>query len=115
MKHTSAVREIHEPGPLEPEAFGPDGWAFRQWPDGTDQWMHISNYRDPEEKNQDYIVERVVRPNSRRKRWVVVNRKSPDENIELHEYDLYPPKVAGPFPNVESAKLACLLLISSSK
>lgn len=113
MATASVVRSIPRPELLEEESFGPDGWAYREWPDGVDQWMHVSNFRLAEEKDHDYIVERVLRPKSRRTKWVIVDRNSPDG--EMYEECLYPPKVAGPFPSAEAAKLACLLLIASSR
>lgn len=70
--------------------------------DGTEQW-YIHPLTD------HYIsIERVVRPNSRRKRWAIVNR-----DAGVRSEALYPPKICGPFPNLESAKAAYLVIIHS--
>lgn len=77
-------------------------WTEVFFHDGTEQW-YIHPLTD------HYIcIERVVRPNSRRKRWAIVNR-----DAGVRGEALYPPKICGPFPNLESAKAAYLVIIHS--
>lgn len=79
-----------------------DDWREVHFRDGTQQW-YIQPLTD------HYIsIERVVRPDSRRKRWAIVNR---DAGVRTEA--LYPPKICGPFPNLESAKAAYLVIIHS--
>lgn len=79
----------------------PDGWREVHFRDGTQQW-----YINP--VSQHFLfIERVVSPKSRRKRWVVVSRDGARAD------QLYPPKACGPFPNLESAKAAYLVIINS--
>lgn len=70
-------------------------WRFFAWPDGTQQW-----------KLGDVQVERVLKPNTRRKRWCIVDRSRGRHRADT----LYPPKVAGPFPNLKIAMLAAELM-----
>ena len=77
---------------MEPE------WQYNTHPDGTEQyWI---GRKIP----VVYLIERVNRHNSRRKRWTIVKRE--DHHGEI----LYPPKVAGPFPDLDTAKVAYLML-----
>lgn len=85
-------------------------WWHQMWTDGTEQWSIFK----PGVLAWFY-VERVKRPKSRRKYWCVVNRKGPTpEPGRLQEMDtsMYPPKVAGPFPQLAGAKAALLVLLS---
>jgi hypothetical protein len=72
---------------------------FGQYADGTQQWSTTK-------ASQDFFLERVLREKSMRKQWHIVNRSSPCAGYETA---LYPPKVAGPFPNAASALVAYLL------
>lgn len=93
MAHKSssddALREEHK---------GNNTWRFYTFSDGTQQ---ISN-ADPYPPN--VFIERVLRTNSRRKRWAIVSRINAKRNA------LYPPKVAGPFENLDAAKAVYIIL-----
>ena len=69
------------------------GWAFSMYHDGTQQW-HLR-------RGKETFIERVLSPNSRRKRWCIVERT---------DGCLYPPKIAGPFQNFTAAFVAAQLL-----
>ena len=78
-----------------------DGWTQVIFSDGNEQY-----YQGPVAQHQLFI-ERVAGPKSRRKRWAIVDRTYPHNSV------LYPPKICGPFPNLESAKAAYLVIIHS--
>lgn len=82
-----------------------DGWRHLIYDDGNELVQHY--YHD---KATEFCIERVVKPGSRRRNWVVTDR-----NDRKHFYNLYPPKVAGPFPDLDSAKAALRLINSSVK
>ena len=84
---------VVEVGPLRTRT----AFTFRMWADGCQQWMCMGN-------GSELALERVLRPNSRRVRWCLVDRTG----ITGHE--LYPPKVAGPFKNFAVAYVAFQLL-----
>jgi hypothetical protein len=102
-------RLIAGPEELRRDSFDATGWVYREWDDGVQQWVNLKNYLE-ECPKQDYLVERVAGEKSKRKQWYVVNRHDDDEGDKWC-FGRYPPKVAGPFPNPESAKLALLLLL----
>lgn len=77
-----------------------DRWCKRDWPDQLQQVYLLTAVDD---RVHDFIIERVVGEKSRRKRWVIVDRS-------FTHGDLYPRKVAGPFPNLDAAKVAYLIL-----
>lgn len=87
-------------------------WFFVGWSDGTEQW---SVYRL--EVKAVLYVERVVSKTSRRKRWCVVDRRGDWmamlPKTRQFNTQLYPPKVAGPFADLEGAKAALLILLST--
>lgn len=58
--------------------------------------------------NNGYYIERITGPNSRRKKWVVVDRK-----IDGGNHTKYPEPVAGPFDDLEGAMVAYKLLAST--
>lgn len=70
---------------------------FRRFDDGTEQYM----IRGMESQFYDcwIVLERVVKPGSRRKRWAAVDRT---EGVQGRE-SMYPPKVAGPFADLDTA------------
>lgn len=76
---------------------------FCMWSDGNQQWARQAN-------NVLYLyIERVLGEKSRRKRWCIVSRAlDSEENIK------YPPKVAGPFPNIKAAMAAYMLMIGGA-
>lgn len=88
-----------------PEDFDPgDGWRLVTHPDGCQQvskwdvtWPHT------------VFIERVVSATSKRKRWCVVDRKPPDKWAKK----LYAPKLAGPFPDLDAAKAAYLMIMAA--
>lgn len=71
-------------------------WDFTSWTDGLQQWVFLTS---------DKVAERVVGTNSRRKRWVIVDRGATGISDEK-----YPPKIAGPYPNLKIAMLAAELM-----
>lgn len=77
-------------------------WREVHFRDGTQQW-----YINPVSEHFTFI-ERVEGPKSRRKRWAIVSRRGTSARREM-----YPPKICGPFPNLESAKAAYLVIIHS--
>jgi len=79
-----------------------DGW--RHWSDGQVEQV----YRIPPDADISIFIERVVTPSSRRKRWVLTDRRSADGATQL-----YAPKIAGPFPDLDSAKAAYLMVIAA--
>lgn len=81
-----------------------DGW--RHWSDGQVEQL----YRIPPAADANIYIERVVTPSSRRKRWVVVDRRGVTRKA-MHSN--YPPKIAGPFPDLDSAKAAYLMVIAA--
>jgi len=81
-----------------------DGW--RHWSDGQVEQV----YRIPPDANISIFIERVVTPSSRRKRWVVVDRRGVTRKATNSNY---PPKIAGPFPDLDSAKAAYLMVIAA--
>jgi hypothetical protein len=75
-------------------------WHYREFKDGTQQWMPL-----PENWQgwpPSILIERVVADDSRRKHWCIVNR-------ERSTRGKYPPKVAGPFKTLEAAKVALIV------
>jgi hypothetical protein len=88
-----------------PEDFDPgEGWRLTNHPDGTQQVFQFEWKWPPH-----IFIERVVSPKSRRKRWCVVNR----EPAEKWARALYAPKLAGPFPDLDSAKSAYILIMAA--
>lgn len=81
--------------------FEDDNWVYNMYVDGTHQWF-TTPLQEPR-----LFVERVERKGSRRKRWGIVDRTSCRGDA------LYPPKISGPFPNLESAKAAYLVITSA--
>ena len=78
-----------------------DGWYHIDHPDGTEQvWQGAYT-------PVFYVLERVVRPNSRRKNWTLVKRTEKDENT------MYPKKIAGPFKDLDAAKVAYLMRLAT--
>lgn len=79
-------------------------WIERKFDDGTEQVMMERQH------GQGWppliYIERVVRPNSRRKRWCIVNRYNSNAN-------LYPPKIGGPYPSLDVAKVMLLIMVTS--
>ena len=76
-------------------------WQYNPHPDGTEQ------YWIGRKVPVVYLIERVVRENSRRKRWVIVKRGL------QHVDTMYPPKVSGPFKDLDAAKVAYLMLMAT--
>jgi hypothetical protein len=92
---------------IVPEDFDPgEGWLLATHADGTQQVYSLDHKWPPV-----MFIERVVREKSRRKRWCVVCR----EPIERWSRAMYGPKIAGPFPNLESAQAAYLIIVSATK
>ena len=81
-----------------------DGWVYNTYDDGTHQW-----FRTPLQEPR-LFVERVEREVTRRKRWAIVDRTN---RTSCRGDALYPPKISGPFPNLESAKAAYLVITSA--
>ncbi len=82
-------------------------WTAMRFDDGTEQVRYTGeecNYRR-------LIIERVVLPKSRRKRWTILSRSIPGNKLDGR---MYPPKVAGPFKDLPSAKAALLVLLGSN-
>ena len=76
-------------------------WKTQRYGDGTEQvWLERRGKVAPL-----YLIERVLREKSRRKNWAVVCRDRSD--------GLYPPKVAGPFKDLDAAKAALVMLYAS--
>ena len=79
----------------------------KEWDDG--EWHH-NLWSDGNELvrtgtgEAHIFIERVHGPKSRRKRWVVTDRRGTDQDV------LYPPKLAGPFKNLDVAKVTYLML-----
>ena len=78
-------------------------WQYLVWEDGNEQV-----YAD-DAPNAPIFIERVVGPKSRRKRWVIVDRRG----LKDGDSTAYPPKLAGPFKNLDVAKVAYLMLVSA--
>ena len=75
-------------------------WRIYSHEDGTEQvWDANRGMTAPA-----HAIERVVRDNSRRKNWAIVYRRG-DE--------MYPKKVAGPFKDLDAAKVAYLMLMAA--
>lgn len=53
----------------------------------------------------DIFIERVLGEGSRRKQWHIVDRRG-----KKGECSIYPPTLAGPFPTLDGAKVALLLM-----
>lgn len=69
-------------------------WMFFSFEDGLQQWFMAGP--------NGYHIERVLKPYSRRKRWVVVDRQLG----KRASYSLYASVFAGPFPNLKAAMVA---------
>ncbi len=82
-----------------------DKWLYRVFKDGTQQWLPLPDM-DALQHNWPpaIFVERVLRPNSKRKRWCIVDRTS--------SRAFYPPKIAGPFKSADAAKAALLIYLA---
>jgi len=82
-----------------------------------DEWRHVTHHDGVEQvhtttPHPPYIfIERVVRPKSRRKKWVIVDRRPP----ERWRNSIYAPKISGPFPDLDSAKAAYLLIRATGR
>lgn len=83
-----------------------DGWRYSDWADGTQQWAYVEGDAPPR-----VFIERVVGDKSRRKRWAIVDRRPPGQHVDT----MYPPKLAGPFPTLESAKAAYRVLRAAGR
>ncbi len=88
-------------------------WRLSTWDDGT-QCIYHRPYEDRQYKDSPhpqviYMIERVVKENSRRKNWCITRRTTARDMTRL-----YPPKVAGPFKDLEAAKAAFLMFVSAS-
>lgn len=90
---------------IVPETFDPgEGWRLVTHPDGTQQ-VHSFAIKWPPQ----IFIERVVCENSRRKRWCVVDRRPPGD----WDKKKYAPKLAGPFPSLDAAKAAYLMILAA--
>lgn len=79
-------------------------WVERKFEDGTEQVMME---RQPGQGWPPLIyIERVVRKNSRRKKWCIVSRRKTNAN-------LYPPKLGGPYPTLDVAKVMMIVMLAS--
>lgn len=78
-------------------------FTFRRWSDHQHQCF-VTAITDDENLPQ-WFLERVVRRNSKRKRWAVVDRAN-------HPMALYAPKVAGPFSSWREAKAAYITMMA---
>jgi hypothetical protein len=82
-----------------------DKWLYRVFKDGTQQWLPLPDMNENSIGWPPAIfVERVLRPNSKRKRWCIVDRTS--------SRAFYPPKIAGPFKSADAAKAALLIYLA---
>ena len=91
---------------VAPEDFDPgEGWRLVTHPDGCQQVHQAPSAEWP----PTTFIERVVSPKSRRKRWCVVSRKPPERWTRA----LYAPKLAGPFPDLDGAKAAYLIIMAA--
>ena len=83
-----------------------DEWVCRVYDGGKlEQWC-TSAPNPPR-----VFIERVTGPKSRRKRWVIVDRRPPEKWMRA----LYAPKIAGPYPTLEAAQAVYLLLRASGR
>lgn len=82
------------------------GWRLVNYPDGVQQVHH-----SPWVGILTVFIERVVRPKSRRKRWCIVSRDPPQKWRRA----VYAPKIAGPFPDLEAAKAAYLMIVTAKE
>ena len=80
-----------------------DGWRYQSHRDGVEQ-VYL-----PTPHPAQLFIERVNRPKTRRKNWVIVNRSPPGRWRNA----IYGPKISGPFPTLEAAKAAYLLIRAS--
>lgn len=105
-----------------------EGWHEVHWSDGTEQWcIH------PPTPALLY-VERVIRPNSRlgserarQVKWYVVDRRAPARALAVHlpqftpftlpgyNTSMYPVRIAGPFENLDGAKVALKILLTTGE
>lgn len=69
--------------------------AFRAWSDGTQQWFSLNI----DGANPVYL-ERMIRPAEPTRGWCLVTRNRAMSTA------MYPPVIAGPYPDVDSALLA---------
>ena len=84
-----------------------------QWVD--DGWWHV-NHRDGTEqvagkstnKTRNIFIERVNKVMSRRKHWCVVDRRGPKGNSLM-----YPPKLSGPYKDLDAAKAEYLMIVAA--
>jgi hypothetical protein len=90
-----------------PVRWGRDGdWEFRSVIDGTEQVRFAGSFDD---YPPTALIERVVGPHSRRKQWCIVRRH---KNLRSARA-MYPKKLAGPFPTLDGAKAALLVMRAS--
>ena len=80
-------------------------WCVERHDDGTEQVYQYDPWPPV------IFIERLTSPKSRRKRWCVVSRKPPEKWRNAK----YPPKLAGPFRELDAAKAAYLMIISAQR
>jgi hypothetical protein len=71
--------------------------SYRRWPDGVEQvafscLFHRAGFEDPDFSIPFITVERVLGPESRRKRWTIINRQP--QNSQLNNSEVYGPVFA---------------------
>lgn len=75
------------------------------------EWVYL----DPEfdSPGHEYYIERHTGKKSRRKQWVIVDRKKYSELMPFGGDfgPVYPPKVAGPFKSLREAKTVLLSIL----
>jgi hypothetical protein len=79
-------------------------WYFATHGDGTEQVF-------PAKYVPHLYIERVVRPKSRRKQWCLVSR----DPLSKWGDAMYPPKLAGPFGDLDAAKVALVMTAAAQK
>jgi hypothetical protein len=91
-------------------------WWHCEWSDGTEQWSVYNK-----DVKSVLYVERVVKAHSKRRNWCVVNRSVSESDrilaavLARFDTSLYPPKVLGPFKDLEGAKTALLLALATGE
>ena len=88
----------------ESSTYTVDDWTFRSFNDGTEQWRfhQLGPFAAVN-------LERVVGPKSRRKRWRIADRRPRNDDYDLK----YPPAIGKPFKDIETAKVAYLVMLAA--
>lgn len=75
-------------------------WHYREFKDGTQQWMPLPD--DSQGWPPTIMIESERDIATMSHQWFIVDRT-------VSQYDNYPPKIAGPFKTADAAKAAFII------